>query len=70
MSRGTTKIGLATLRVPSHKHSPKFTDDVPAPVQRLTWIRWLEQHAVSERPYLHLSRVAAARLAALLKEAP
>lgn len=62
-------MSMATLRVPSRKHRPSFTADVPPHVRRLIWLKWLQQQVASERPFLPLSSPACAELAALLQDA-
>jgi hypothetical protein len=59
---------MKTLRIPSCKRRPKFAADVPSHVQRLVWIKWFHQQAVSERPFFPISSAACGELAVLLGE--
>jgi hypothetical protein len=59
---------MATVHVPGRKRRPTFADDVPPQVRRLIWIKWLQQHLASERPYFTLSNAACAELVTLLQE--
>ena len=70
MTRRRPDLTMATLRVPAGKKRPHFAADVPSPVRRLIWIRWLRQQAASERPFMPISQSAAAELADLLEEVP
>jgi hypothetical protein len=59
-------MSMQTLHVPGRKRSPKFTEEVPPQVRRLIWIKWLQQHLATERPFYPLSSEACAELVELL----